>query len=64
MIEDSKKVVFVRASEIHREPRAEKEAHMLLGNYKIEILCWDREKKISKIRERRWIFDSSLFCKG
>lgn len=43
-----KKVIFIRASEIHREPRAEKEIALLLGDYEVEVLCWDREKKSPK----------------
>jgi len=52
MINHKKKVIFVRASEIHREPRAEKEVNILLDDYEIEILCWDRERKSAKIEEK------------
>jgi len=47
-----KKIIFLRASEIHREPRAEKEIALLLGDYDVEVLCWDRENKSSKIEKR------------
>jgi len=43
-----KKIIFIRTSEIHREPRAEKEIALLLNDYDVEVLCWDREKKFSK----------------
>jgi len=51
MINSRKKVIFVRASEIHREPRAEKEIALLSNDYRVEVLCWDREKKSSKVEE-------------
>lgn len=47
-----KKIIFLRASDIHREPRAEKEIGILLDDYKIEVLCWDREGKFSKTENK------------
>ena len=38
MINPKKKVIFLRAAEIHREPRAEKEIALLTSNYNVEVL--------------------------
>ena len=51
MSNTKKKIIFVRASEIHREPRAEKEVNIILDTCNVEILCWDREKKSPKKEE-------------
>ncbi len=47
-----KKVIFIRASDIHREPRAEKEIALLLNDYRVEVLCWDREVKYQKTEDK------------
>lgn len=51
-MDSRKKVIFVRAAEIHREPRAEKEIALLLSDYKVEVLCWDRDREFPKTENK------------
>jgi glycosyltransferase involved in cell wall biosynthesis len=47
-----KSVLFIKSSEFFREPRAEKEVSLLINNYKVKVLCWDRDGKSQKFEKR------------
>lgn len=51
-MDKNKTIIITRSSGVSPDARVEKLASLLIDNYKIKVLCWDRVKKFQKNEER------------